>query len=314
MIILKINIEQFTNIIDNNDEFEIYTHMNPDGDAIASAFGLAVILQNIGKKTEVKCCDTFPEKFNFLIKDFKNDIVENPVLLATDISDIERLGSYANKNITVCIDHHFSNTCLIENTYLEDDAVSCSAIVFKVFTYMNIEIPEKALKLLFMGIVTDSMCFQSPSMNSEAFRVVSEIGEKIDTYDIIKRVFIGKSKTELIAEQNLLANLIYYFNDRLVIGYLDNDIISKIGRTDTNSLVPIVMEPVGTQLGIVIVWASSGKYGVSIRSDGNIDASLLAIALGGGGHKTASGALVEAHNINQIVDLVAATAKKIYSY
>lgn len=179
---------------------------------------------------------------------------------------------------------------------------------------MNIEIPEKALKLLFMGIVTDSMCFQSPSMNSEAFRVVSEIGEKIDTYDIIKRVFISKSKTELIAEQNLLANLTYFFDDRLVIGYLDNDIISKIGRTDTNSLISIVMEPIGTQLGIVIVWASSGKYGVSIRSDGNIDASLLAIALGGGGHKTASGALVEAHNINQIVDLVAATAKKIYSY
>lgn len=288
--------------------------MSPDGDAVASAFGLAIILQSMGKKAIVKCCDEFPEKYNFLIADFKNYIVENPVLLATDISGIEHLGSYASKNITVCIDHHFSNKCLIENTYLEGDAVSCSVIIYKVFKYMNIEIPERALKLLFMGIVTDSMCFQSPSMNSEAFKIVSEIGDKIDTYDIINKVFISKSKNELIAEQNLLANLMYYFDDRLVIGYLDNDIVSKIGKVDTNSLATVVMKPVSTQLGIVIIWISSGKYGVSIRSNGSVDASLIAKALGGGGHKTASGALIEAYDINTIIELITNAAKKMYKY
>lgn len=314
VIILKINIEQLIDIIKSNNEFELYTHMKPDGDAVASAFGLAVTLQSMGKKATVKCCDTFPEKYNFLIADFKDDAVNNPVLLATDISGIERLGAYANEKITVCIDHHSSNKCLIENTYLEGDAVSCSLIIYKVFKHMHTEIPKKALELLFMGIITDSMCFQSPATNSDAFKIAAEIASKIDAYKIMNKAFISKSKNELFAEQNLISNLKYCFDDKLVIGYLDNEIMNQIGNIETDSLASVVMKPYGVQLGVVIIEKFEENFGISIRSNGSVDASLLAAALGGGGHKAAAGALIEALNINKAVELIAATAKKIYNY
>ena len=192
---MKIEINKITDILKSNDEFEIYTHKNPDGDAVASAFALAMVLQSLDKTASVKCCDPFPEKFNYLIQDFKNDNLENPILVGVDIAGIGRLGDYSDKNITVCIDHHSSNKCEIENTYLEENAVSCSLILYKIFKYMEIEIPKSVLELVFAGIVTDSSCFQLSSTNAEAYAITAELADRIDTHSIINNIFCQKIKT-----------------------------------------------------------------------------------------------------------------------
>lgn len=309
---MRINIEEISKIINDNNEFRIFTHKQPDGDAVASAVGLAMILQSMGKKAEVKRCDKFPEKFMPLIESFINDDTENPVLISVDNASIERLGDYSNENVTVCIDHHDSNKCLIENTYLEPDAVSCSLIIYKIFRYMGVQISLIALELLFAGIITDSLCFQSPATNSEAFSVVSEMAQLIDTSDIINQVFVNKSKNELTVEQKLLGSMEYYFDNSLVVGYLTNDTINLIGKNNTGGLSSLVMKPTGVVLGITILEKTSGKYNVTFRSAGEVDVSILAAAMGGGGHQTAAGTIIEADNVRFVINAVVDKAKEIY--
>lgn len=309
---MRINIEEISKIINDNNEFKIFTHKQPDGDAVASAVGLAMILQNMGKKAEVKCCDKFPEKFMPLIENFINDDTENPVLISVDNASIERLGDYSNENVTVCIDHHDSNKCLIENTYLEPDAVSCSLIIYKIFRYMGVQISLIALELLFAGIITDSLCFQSPATNSEAFSVASEMAQLIDTSDIINRVFVNKSKNELMAEQKLLGSMEYYFDNCLVVGYLTNETINLIGKNNTGGLSSLVMKPTGVVLGITILEKTPGKYNVTFRSAGELDVSVLAAAMGGGGHQMAAGTIIEADNVRSVINAVVNKAKEIY--
>lgn len=311
---MKINLNQISKIINDNNEFRIFTHKQPDGDAVASAFGLATILQSLNKKAEVKCCDTFPDKYSFLIDKFKNDELEDPVLIGVDIASIERLGDYSNEPLTVCIDHHDTNKCLIENTYLEGDAVSCSLIIYKIFKQMMVDIPSDALELLFMGIITDSLCFQSPATNSEAFLVASGIAQCIDTNSIINKVFVRKSKNELIAEQKLMAGMEYYYDNKLVTGYLTNDTINLIGKNNTNGLSSLVMKPNGVLLGITVLEKTPGKYNVTFRSAGEIDASILATAMGGGGHKAAAGTIIEADDVRFVIDAVVKKAGELYSF
>lgn len=311
---MKVNIEDISKIINGENEFRIFTHKQPDGDAVASAFGLATILQSMGKKAEVKCCDTFPDKYSFLIDNFKNDELENPVLIGVDIASIERLGGYSEEAVTVCIDHHSSNKCLIESTYLEGDAVSCSLIIYKIFKHMGVDIPSEALKMLLMGIITDSLCFQSPATNSEAFLIASEMAQHIDTNSIINKVFVNKSKNELTVEQKLLSSMEYYFDNRLVIGFLTNDTINLIGKNNTGGLSSMVMKPQGVVLGITVLEKTPGKYNVTFRSARDLDASVLAVAMGGGGHKTAAGTIIEADDVRFVIDSVVNKAKEIYNF
>lgn len=49
-----------------------------------------------------------PKSMIFLTEGFKNDLLENPILIGVDIASIERLGDYLKENVTVCIDHHSS--------------------------------------------------------------------------------------------------------------------------------------------------------------------------------------------------------------
>lgn len=68
---MRINIKEISKIINDNNEFRIFTYKQPDGDAVSSTIGLAMILQSIGKKAEVKCCDKFPEKYDFFNRGFQ---------------------------------------------------------------------------------------------------------------------------------------------------------------------------------------------------------------------------------------------------
>ncbi len=205
-------------------------------------------------------------------------------------------------------------TTQIKNTYLEPDAVSCSLIIYKIFRYMGVQISLIALELLFAGIITDSLCFQSPATNSEAFLTASEMAQLIDTSDIINLVFVNKSKNELTVEQRLLDSMEYYFNNCLVIGYLTNDTINLIGKNNTGGLSSLVMKPYGVALGITILEKTPGKYNITFRSVGELDVSILASKMGDGGHQTAAGTIIEADNIRFVIDLVVSKTKEIYNF
>lgn len=149
---------------------------------------------------------------------------------------------------------------------------------------------------------------------SEAFSVASEMAQFIDISDIINKVFENKSKSELTVEQKLLSSMEYYFDNSLVIGYLTNDIINLIGKNNTSGLSSLVMKPYGVVLGITILEKTPVKYNVTFRSAGELDASIIATKMGGGGHKTAAGTIIEATAVRFVIDTVINKAKEIYNF
>ena len=47
---MKVVPEEISKIIQKVDSFVLMTHLHPDGDALGSLFGLAEILEGLGKK------------------------------------------------------------------------------------------------------------------------------------------------------------------------------------------------------------------------------------------------------------------------
>ena len=87
-----VSIEKAIEILRNNDNFHILTHINPDGDTLGSGFGLCSILQSIGKNAKVVCADVIPEKFEFMFSAVKKQEFDVQTIIEGDVADSKLLG------------------------------------------------------------------------------------------------------------------------------------------------------------------------------------------------------------------------------
>ena len=60
-----VSLEYAADFLKENDNFVILTHQNPDGDTLGSGFGLAMVLDRLGKKSTVICSDEIPQKYEY---------------------------------------------------------------------------------------------------------------------------------------------------------------------------------------------------------------------------------------------------------
>ncbi len=67
----SITIADAAGFLKKNDNYYILTHMNPDGDAMGSGFGLCHSLRAMGKKANVLCSDPFPKRYGFLYEGYE---------------------------------------------------------------------------------------------------------------------------------------------------------------------------------------------------------------------------------------------------
>ena len=64
--------------------------------------------------------------------------------------------------------------------------------------------------------------------------------------------------------------------------------------SDTEDAINLTMEIGGTEAAVILVGQPDGGFKLSFRSRGDLDCSALAEQFGGGGHKAAAGAFLDA--------------------
>jgi phosphoesterase RecJ-like protein len=64
--------------------------------------------------------------------------------------------------------------------------------------------------------------------------------------------------------------------------------------SDTEDMINLTLCVAGVEVAVILVWLSAGGYKISFRSRGSVDCSQLAAKFGGGGHKAAAGARIDA--------------------
>ena len=125
----------------------IITHQSPDGDCIGAGFALKEILESIGKRSRVVCCDEFPKIFDFLTNVGCTEDFEPKTVITVDIADPKLMGSlrevYGGK-VDLCIDHHVSNTSYAGLTLLKSEASATCEIIYEIALEMGVKLNEHA--------------------------------------------------------------------------------------------------------------------------------------------------------------------------
>ena len=293
---MNLNPKQVAAILAEQDNITILTHFHPDGDTLGSALALLRALRKMGKKVNFVNNDPVHRKYAYLWKGLKKQDFEEEFVVAVDIATEELLGDalkeqYAGK-IDLSIDHHPSNTMFAKDTCLEGDSAAAAEIIYYVIKELGVEFDGDMASCIYTGISTDTGCFKFRNTTARTFYIagiMKELGA--DTETINEVMFEIKTRGELELERIMLEGMDYYFDDKLAIAVITQDMYKQTGTSEDECeyIASIPRQVAGVYVGVTIRERTNGTYKASVRTKPPIDASEICRAFGGGGHMNAAG-------------------------
>lgn len=291
---MMINVEKCARLLKSKDNILILTHAHPDGDTLGSAFALCRALLSLGKKAKVKCADVIQSKYDYLFEDINMPDFDEDFIVAVDVATENLLGDLADVyagRVDLCIDHHGTNTHYAKKLLLNADAAAACEIVFKVIKALGVEIDLGIANCLYTGLTTDTGCFRYASATSNTYRAAAELIDMgVDNGRINRIMFETKTKTYAALERMALEGMQFFCDERVCVITITQEMYKRTGSNEqeTEAIAPLTRQIEGVEIGITIREKADKSCKSSIRTFESVDASKLASAFGGGGHKQAA--------------------------
>lgn len=297
------------------DNILLATHHRPDGDAIASVCALADYLGSLGKKFKIFCADPPGPQFSFLphFEKFQTNISQSEfsrydLVITLDCGQANRtkiekmLYSRGEEQHLIEFDHHPKIEDYANLEIRVDDAAATCEILYYFFKANRIKITKNIANCLLTGIMTDTGNLVYESTTKDTIKIASEMlvrGAKLPM--IIDNTWRNKSVNTMkawgIAMDNLEINRSY----NLAYSVISYEDMEKTGVTEEEmeGIAGFLSNLHGVKGLVFLRETAPGKIKGSLRTaHPNVDISKLAQKLGGGGHKRASGFILEG-KINQ---------------
>lgn len=289
--------------IKNAEKIYIAGHINPDGDAVASTYALALAFKQMGKQAYVLLQD-IPDRFNYLYgSEFLFDngsgdydsLDEADIFFAIDCGDSQRLGLAAQAvfdkaKFTYCIDHHKTNVGFADVNIINANASSASEIVYELMMYFDIEITKEIATDIYSGIVFDTGGFKHNCTGRRTHEIAGELVEKgnVDTSFIHSVILYEHTLPQAMLFGVALSNMKH--KNGISYTTLTTMELEKCGCTtkDLDGIVDFLLNINISQCAVLVTERDDGNAKASVRSKAFPIADIVA-SLGGGGHMLAAG-------------------------
>lgn len=298
-------LKEIEDVISRHDTFFIASHRSPEADAIGSQLGLGRALRQRGKNTVLYNRDGVPKNLEFLKGagqvltpgELENKMDEVEIGIAVDCSDLDRLGD-KGKGIfrtlpTINIDHHKDNTNFGDINYIRPVAAT-TEIIAELIEYMGLEIDEPIATALYSGIIADTSSFRNENVSAD---VLDRAAKLMESGADARSVIVNLYEREPFSKLKLLGKVLgrASFEDEIVWTEITPEIIEEAEATqeDTEGIVGKLRTTEGAKVACLFKKLPENKVKVSFRSKGGVDVSKIASQFGGGGHKVASGCMVD---------------------
>lgn len=277
------------------DKILLLCHKNPDGDTVGSASALLHALRAQGKTVGIACSDPIPARYDHMqVTAFAGEF-EPEYIVAVDVAGLQLFGpgtvEWAQKS-NLCIDHHASHSHYSDGLVLDGTAAACAEIIYKLLLTMGTEITPLIADCLYTGIATDTGCFKFANVTPDTHKIAAELMERGAHHTKLNaKLFESKSRSQLAVERQILRNMEFYYEGRCALTWLTLDDIAATGAqpVDLESTTGIARGIEGVMVGITMRQQPSGSWKISVRAAEEMNASAIATAFGGGGHRGAAG-------------------------
>jgi bifunctional oligoribonuclease and PAP phosphatase NrnA len=290
----------------------VFSHRNPDGDAIGSALAMYHYLKQYGHTVHVLFPSEFPEEFESLpaseeiliwdihTEECKQVLSGKNLFIFLDFNAynrIDKLGDFV-KNLPgkrIMIDHHLYPDPIADFVFSEPEASSTCEMVYRFITGLGdlIKINPTVAKCIYTGIVTDTGSFRHAT-NPQVFRITAELVERgLDDTGVQDMIFNSQKEKNLRLLGHCLSNRMEvmpeYKTALIWLSKKDYEIFN-IQRGDTEGIVNYLLSMRDIKMA-AFIHNQPTVVKLSLRSKGDLDVQEICKKhFNGGGHKNASGA------------------------
>ena len=298
-------IQRILDAVRESETICVVGHVRPDGDCIGSQLGLAMALQNQGKKVTCWNQDIMPRKLAFMDTE---KLLDQPkagkkfdLVIATDCASFERLGivgpAIQQRKMFINIDHHESNTRYGDINWVNPRQPSTGELIFRLLRSGNWAVTPPIADCLFTAISTDTGSFQYPSTRPTTYQVA---GKLVDHGADLAKVCNEVYQSYPLSRVRLLKHLFNTFklthDDQIAYFWLKKADYVRTGAEpdDSEGMIDHIraIEPV--VVACLFEEVDSGLTRISLRSKSEkVNVNEIAQKFGGGGHPAAAGARIK---------------------
>jgi phosphoesterase RecJ-like protein len=306
---MPIDWSSFVDLVRRHQRFLLTTHVRPDGDGLGSMLALADVLQRHGKGVKMTVASIFPPRYDFLdpqrrVQRFTppgDELRDTDLVVILDTGTWNQLGDFGNflralPVSKVVIDHHPTQDDLGAHRFVDVTAEATGRLVFEAITALGGPLKDTAAHALFVALAMDTGWFRHHNTTPATFTLASVLvkggARPTAAYEhLFEQSSLGRLRlTGLVLDRLRLAH-----GGRVAYTELRRDDYEATGATpqDTEDLVNYTRSLAGVEVGLFFMEQPRGGVKVSFRSRERVNVGRLAEQLGGGGHRVASGAILD---------------------
>ena len=301
---LKDDLSKIRERLNRAENIAIFAHIRPDGDSVGSVLALGWALEDQGKTVQYVSEDPIPERYKFLFRfhtNGENPFVKEPAgadcYIMPDISSLDRAGRFfeehPDQTPDISIDHHISNRGTAALNWIDPASPAACCVLAAIMPELGFKFTKRISSALLCGIITDTNSFSNSNVNAASLRMAADMVDNgADIFPICRAAYKEHSLQETAFWKTGMNNM--HVEGSLVwsvIRKADRDAIG-MDSDDDSDFVSYMGNTAGINVSVLFTETNELDTKVSWRALPGYDVSEVAVALGGGGHKAASGATI----------------------
>lgn len=275
-------------------------HENPDADTLGAAIAVRLIGERLGAEAEVVSVDLPPPAYAYLpgIEDVRRRPQLEPGLAVTcDAATLARVGQPARdaewlkRCRLVNIDHHVSNDFYGELNLVDPTAAATCEIVAQLVPLLGLTYDVPLATALLAGIVRDSHGFSASATSAATLRIAADLVDAGAPLSDIHRHTHAPSWRTMALWGRMLQDLGQRLDGRIVYTSLTESMLGESGaqQDDADGIVEFIATSRNASVALLCREIGPSETRVSIRTADTVDATAIARAFGGGGHRRRAG-------------------------
>ena len=322
----RASYETVRKAIEGASRILISGHISPDGDSLGSMIALARLLNQAGYQAYASADVNALGKLRILegveemipLRKLKNKKFD--LFIAVDCGALSRLPPeirpYAEKLPKVCIDHHITNDGSFGDAkILDPSASSASELVWRFAKWMEWKLDRASAEALWVGMITDSGRFAYDSTSPQTLRAAGDLMKYgVRTAYFNDLIYCSFSRKSIELKRIAWRSLHIWKNRKVAEVTLTRDDFRSVRGTkaDAEDIIEIPRMVAGNEIAVFFYQIPDRTKEVrcSIRTRGNLDATVLAGKFGGGGHRKAAGCTITG-TMNTVKRRVRAAIKEL---
>ncbi len=301
---MEAKLKEICRILKEEDDFLVAAHFNPDGDALGSTAAMGYILEKLGKRYRLYNQSGMPEIMEWFSTP-SSILTEIPKgfegwYIILDCGDAPRMGeslmNAMDPEKSINIDHHMGNSGFAAVNWVDTNRPAVGEMITLIAKELKISLSGPLGEAIYLSIATDTGFFTYNNTKPETLEIIADILR----YGLDLGEFVPKIRNQWTMKRiNLwtiaLSKVELHHDGQTALLFIPQEMLDEAQAvgSDCEGLVSFILRIRGVRVAVLIREDSPMRYKFSLRSQSRDNVQAVASLFGGGGHKNASGGLIE---------------------